>query len=181
MRYVTLGLAFALSAISAFGAERWTKFQDPSENFTVEFPSLPRARTGDSARTPGSVTSFAYYIGTETNSMTVFDNLYSSRGAAGDQASTDRILNIFATNIIGAAARIGGKVQSDMPDTLDGQSGRRISILQATGAVYTYRMFYIDGHAIGVAAVVPPGARPAQAADANRFLLSLHLTPHRPN
>src|SRR5580765_196379 len=101
MRFAPLSFALVLSAVSAFGADRWTKFEDPSGNFTVEFPGLPRARTGDVGRTPGIVGMYAYYIESAAGSLTVFDNLYSSRGTPSDQvSSSDRVIDMLVKNIV---------------------------------------------------------------------------------
>jgi hypothetical protein len=84
------------------------------------------------------------------------------------------ILEMAAKSIRAAAASRSEIVQSDMPDLLDGQVGRRFSILRTDGSLETLRMFDVNGHLYRLVTITEGGNR-ARTADALRFSESLRL------
>jgi hypothetical protein len=172
MRLVIASVIFILFAGSATAAEGWTRFRDPFGNFTVEFHQLlPRA---------------AMEVGTSLVGETVPITTYAVRDGFGlmavldapvlDRTSTSQILEKAAKRVIANAA--GGMVQSDGPDMLDGQLGRRLSILRTDGSLETSRVFYFNGH-VYLLMTTTVGASSARIADAVHFSESLRLTVQR--
>jgi hypothetical protein len=84
------------------------------------------------------------------------------------------IMEMAAKSVLEAAASRSEIVQSDMPDLLDGQAGRRFSILRTDGSLTSLRMFDVNGHLYRLVTITEGGNR-AQAADALRFSESLRL------
>jgi hypothetical protein len=175
MRSLIASLILASFAVSAIGAERWTQFRDPAGNFTVEFQQAPGAVTAAGISVTGaSVPISTYAVGDGANIMMVADTPVFDR-----THTSSEIIEMVANRALREATSTGGMVQSDMPDMLDGQLGRRLSILRADGSVQTSRVFYFNGHAYTVITITMGGANRARVADALHFSQSLHLTAPR--
>jgi hypothetical protein len=169
MHPLTASLIFILFAGSAAAAEGWTRFRDPGGNFTVEFHHLlPRAATEVGTSVIGeNVPITTYAVQDSFGIMAVVDAPVLHRTFTSAQ-----ILEMAAKRVVANAA--GGIVQSDMPDMLDGQLGRRISILRTDGGLQRSRVFYFNGH-VYLLTTTTVGAPSAGIADAAHFRESLRL------
>jgi hypothetical protein len=172
MRSLIASFILVLFAGSVTAAEGWTRFRDPSGNFTVEFHQLlPRATTQVSISLIGeNVPITMYAVRDRFGIMAVVDAPVLDR-----KSTSSQILEKAAKRLI---ANLGGIVQSDMPDMLDGQLGRRISILGTDGSLHASRVFYFNGHLylLNTATVGAPNAR---IADAVHFSQSLRFIVQR--
>jgi hypothetical protein len=93
-----------------------------------------------------------------------------------DRASpSSEVVDRFAKRILADAASKSSIIQSDMTDMLDGQLGRRLSILRPDGNLVTARVFYFNAHVYWLETITQ-GGNPARTADALHFSESLHLT-----
>lgn len=155
----------------ADAAEAWARFPDPVGNFTIEFPHLPRVTTMTGTSLAGeNVPITSYAVQDDVSVMMVMDAPVLNR--------TDpffKIIESAGNRLLGAAASANGTMQSDMQDLLDGQVGRRISILRTDGSVETTRLFDVNSHLYRVVTIAPAG-NSARTADAVRFIESLRLT-----
>jgi hypothetical protein len=79
-----------------------------------------------------------------------------------------------AKRILAGTSSINGIVQSDMPDLLDGQVGRRFEIKRTDGSLETLRMFDVNGHLYRLVTITE-GGNPARTEDAIHFSESLRL------
>lgn len=86
------------------------------------------------------------------------------------------IIEMATKGIIAAASSRNGMMESNMPDLLDGQVGRRVSILRATGSIETSRVFDFNGHLYRSVTITEDG-NDARTEEALHFSESLRLTP----
>jgi hypothetical protein len=170
MRSFIACLFLTLLAVSANAADEWTRFVDPVGNFTVEFQRLPRAETTVGTSLIGEkVPITTYSVQNGSSVMMVVDAPILNRTPPFFE-----ILEMAAKNILAGASSINGIVQSDMPDLLDGQVGRRFEIKRTDGSLETFRMFDVNGHLYRLLTITE-GGNPARTEDASHFSESLRL------
>lgn len=168
-------LFLTLLAVSADAADEWAPFLDPFGNFRVEFQRLPRAATTRGNSLLGENVPMAMYsVQDGPNLMMVEDVPVLDRASPSSE-----VVDRFAKRILAEAASKSNIVQSDMTDMLDGQLGRRLSILRPDGNLVTARVFYFNAHVYWLGTITQ-GGNPARTADALHFSESLHLTAQQP-
>ena len=171
MRSFGACLLLTLLAVSADAADGWTPFLDPFGNFGVEFQRLPSAaRMAGNSLLGENVPIITYSVQDGPNLMMVEDVPVLDR-----TSPSSVVVDRFAKRIIADAASKSSIVQSDMTDMLDGQLGRRLSILRPDGNLVTSRVFYFNAHVYWLVTITQ-GGNPARTADALHFSESLHLT-----
>jgi hypothetical protein len=176
MRPLVASLGLGLLALSAVAAEGWIRFRDPVGNFTVEFQGLPRATSQVGVSLIGeNVQITTYFVQDSFGTMMVVDAPVFNRTSA----SSEQLLEMAAKRVLANAASTGGMVQSNMQDMLDGQLGRRFSILGRDGSLQTSRVFYFNEHIYQLIAITV-GATRARVGEAAHFSQSLRLTARRP-
>jgi hypothetical protein len=74
-----------------------------------------------------------------------------------------------------AGIKSSGMLLSDMPDQLDGQEGRSVTILSPEGVTLTYRIFVFHNHILFVVTGFKSNATGSQMTDLARFNQSFHL------
>jgi hypothetical protein len=174
MRSWVACVCLTLHVVSANAADEWAQFVDPVGNFTVEFQRLPRAETMVTTSPIGEkVPITTYSVQNGSSVMMVVDAPVLNRAPAFFE-----ILESAAKSILAAAASRNEIVQSDMPDLLDGQVGRRFSILRTDGSLEDLRMFDVNEHLYRLVTITE-GGNPARTEDALHFSESLRLIAQR--
>jgi len=161
------GLALALLTATAFAADTWSTFTDPSGTFRLEVPQEPvvisRTRPAPNG---GQAKGEAYMVSRGSSGMLVKVDDYV--GPPADPA-------VLLQRGIDGLQLHGRKLVSDAPITVDGHVGRDVALVTATGATMTDRLFVIDNRIYQVLTTVAAGAQKDQIDMVTRYSGSLHF------
>ncbi len=166
-----LALVSALLLSASVSADvPWITFSDPYGKFTVMFPIQPTWITTSLKGPNGITVPVTQYVGETADhqaAMVMADGSYSGLNIP-PQVALDAI----------EAAFHGDKytLLNSGPDTLDGQTGITLVLMDSNGYRITNRVFFISDHLYQTLSVVGPTSSPADIADAQRFSQSLHFT-----
>jgi hypothetical protein len=159
-------VAFLLSPTLA--DEAWKTYRDEAGTFTVQMPNMPALTTTSSKAADGrEIAILSYTLAGGTSALIVMIADYTAYNVDGR--------NIIK-GAIGGIGETGKRVQSNTPDSVDGQDGRKISFMDEKGRQYTDRLFFANKRFYQVMTVLAPNADAVQQENAERFNASFHFT-----
>lgn len=168
MRILFGAAVVALALTSSLAQDAWKTYRDEASTFTAQMPSIPTLTTTSSKTADGrEIIILTYTLSRGSSAFIIMIGDYSAYNVDGR--------NIIK-GAIGGMWEAGKKIESNTPDSVDGQDGRKVSFVDGTGPHYTDRLFFVNKRLYQVMTALAPNADFVQREDAARFNASFHFT-----
>ncbi len=165
-----LAFPFLLLATSAQSADdKWMKFKDPNGVFAVRVPEQPTTSTDSVTNTDGAkIPMLEYTVDKGDHAMMV---IVSDMTRYPDADAT-KVLD----GAVNGVKKTAASVTVERSDSIDGQSGRFLVVIDANKNQITDRVFFVHGKLYQVMYVLPVNGPEPMEAMGSRFLDSFHFT-----
>jgi len=170
MRVKTMlaALAAMLFAAAAEAApDSWTVFTDPTGTFSLSVPEAPQVINNSTTLDNGKkIAMLEYMIDRSSYAMLTMVSDYSGMSIDASRAVDSAVTGVQQDN---------RTLQSNTLVTLDGHTGRDVTLTDTSGNRYLDRIFFFDNRLYQTITVVPKDASADQTSVAARYAQSLHF------
>lgn len=165
--WIAAALCVCFTAAASAAADNWTSFTDPTGTFSLSVPEAPQVINNSTTLDSGKKIAMLEYMIDRGN--------YALLTMVSDYAG----MNIDPSHAVDSAVT---GVQQDNRTlltntlvTLDGHTGRDVTLSDASGNRYLDRIFFFNDRLYQTITVVPKDATADQTSTATRYAQSLHF------
>ena len=177
MRIIAAVFIAMLGVAPAFGqtapaplANNWSELRDPAGVFLIQVPQPATIKNESTAGQNGAnIPVVEYTIDRGPSALIVMVGDFSGLNVDPSQAAAGAVRGVQTGN---------RKLLTDVIDSLDGQSGRFVTLTDTDANQFTDRIFFVGGRLYQVITVVPKNPQPDDLATATQFSRSFHFLAH---